>query len=111
MLFMTVSIIWTLHTLCLELLSISICLLRVIVVLLYSKLSFYFGVLLITFIAPCLYANYNNFRGIVKPAKYVKVNMGRLFPRLVLRGGRGRRRAIGYFTERGEGWLIGRLYF
>ena len=108
---MTVSITWTLRTLCFELLSISICLLRVIVVLLYSKLSLYFGVLLITFIAPCLYTNYNHFRGIVKPVKYVKVNMGRLFPRLVLRRGRGRGRAIGYFTERGKGWLIGRLYF
>ena len=79
MLFMTFFITWTLRTSCFELLSISICLLRAIFVLLYSKLSFYFGVLLITFIAPCLYANYNNFRGIVKPAKYVKVNMGRLF--------------------------------
>lgn len=111
MLFMTVSITWTLRNSCFELLSISICLLRVIFVLLYSKLSFYFGVLLITFIAPCLYTNYNHFREIVKPAIYVKVNMGRLFPGLVLRRGRGRGRAIGYFTERGKGWLIGRLYF
>ena len=111
MLFMTFFITWTLRSSCFELLSISICLLRVIFVLLYSKLSFYFGVLLITFISPCLYTNYNHFREIVKPAIYVKVSMGRLFPRLVLRRGRGRGRAIGYFTERGKGWLIGRLYF